>query len=138
MPLTRPTAPPLRRWQAATKFAGSAIDVISHTGSVMRVTSLNAKGSWTRSYDTSREVVQKNAEGVVCKTTAWWEGAPEGLSTSPFIQRVSSLCWQDGRMVKPAQRLVEVARMWGSTRAGGHHAARRTGAVWWHRQPVVA
>lgn len=62
--------------QAALKFAGSAIDVISHHGSAMRVTSLNAKGSWYRVYDTEREVTQQNAEGVRCKTTAWWDGEP--------------------------------------------------------------
>jgi len=68
---------PLRRtlWlQAALKFAGNAIDVISHAGVVMKVTSLNAKGSWYRIYDTEKEVTQPNAEGVMCKTTSWWEG----------------------------------------------------------------
>lgn len=61
--------------KAALKFGSSSVDVTSHCGSVMRVTSLNAKGSWTRCYDVDREVVQKNAEGVMCKTTSWWEGA---------------------------------------------------------------
>jgi hypothetical protein len=60
--------------KAAAKFGGSSIDVIAHTGSTMRVTSLNAKGSWTRTYDVDREVSQKNAEGTLCKTTSWWEG----------------------------------------------------------------
>lgn len=60
--------------QAAVKFAGSAVDVINHSGTVMRVTSLNAKGSWTRSYDTETEIAQRNAEGAMCKTTSWWEG----------------------------------------------------------------
>ncbi|KAL4447172.1 hypothetical protein ABPG77_007205 [Micractinium sp. CCAP 211/92] len=59
---------------AADKFGGSAIDLISHSGSAMRVTSLNAKGSWARVYDVDREVVQPNAEGTPCKTTSWWEG----------------------------------------------------------------
>lgn len=60
--------------KAADKFGGSAIDLISHSGSAMRVTSLNAKGSWARVYDVDREVVQPNAEGTPCKTTSWWEG----------------------------------------------------------------
>jgi len=34
--------------KAALKFGGSAVDVISHLGPVLRVTSLNAKASWTR------------------------------------------------------------------------------------------
>ena len=49
--------------KAALKFGGSAVDVCSHAGSLLTVTSLNAKGSWTRSYDVDREVVQGNAEG---------------------------------------------------------------------------
>lgn len=61
--------------KAALKFGGSAVDVISHSGPLLRVTSLNAKGSWTRSYDVEREVVQRNAEGTLCKTTSWWEGS---------------------------------------------------------------
>lgn len=116
-PLTRPTAPLPPRWQAATKFTGSAIDVISHTGSVMRVTSLNAKGSWTRSCDTSREVMQKNAEGVVCKTTSWWEGAAGGFS-NPSCSWIGTPHSQ-GRVADVKRRLmVEVTCMWGSRRAG--------------------
>lgn len=64
--------------KAALKFGGSAVDVCSHSGPLLRVTSLNAKGSWTRSYDVEKEVVQRNAEGTLCKTTSWWEGAGRG------------------------------------------------------------
>ena len=60
--------------KAALKFGGGSIDVVAHTGSTLRVTSLNAKGSWTRTYDVEWEVSQKNAEGTLCKTTSWWEG----------------------------------------------------------------
>ncbi|KAI3428227.1 hypothetical protein D9Q98_006607 [Chlorella vulgaris] len=62
--------------KAALKFGGAGVDVISHYGggSLMRVTSLNAKGSWSRQYDVDREVVQPNAEGTPCKTSSWWEG----------------------------------------------------------------
>lgn len=60
--------------KAASKFGGSAVDLIAHSGPVMRVTSLNAKGSWSRMYDTEREVTQRNAEGTMCRTTSWWEG----------------------------------------------------------------
>lgn len=71
--------------KAALKFggsAGSAADIVSHSGSLLTVTSLNAKGSWTRGYDTEREVAQKNAEGTVCKTTAWWDGELSSLLLS--------------------------------------------------------
>jgi hypothetical protein len=76
--------------KAALKFGGSAVDLVSHVGALMRVTSLNAKGSWSREYDLDREVVQSNAEGTPCKTTSWWEGrwgAPPllpGLSAVPL------------------------------------------------------
>jgi len=60
--------------KAAAKFGSSSCDVVSHTGTTVRVTSLNPKGSWTRTYDTDNIVEQLNAEGVQCKTTAWWEG----------------------------------------------------------------
>jgi hypothetical protein len=60
--------------KAAAKFGSSSCDVVSHTGTTLRVTSLNPKGSWTRTYDTENPVDQLNAEGVQCKTTAWWEG----------------------------------------------------------------
>lgn len=62
--------------RAALRFmgAGSSVDVVEQAGAVMTVTSLNPKGSWTRAYDTSRELMQPNAEGTPCKTTSWWEG----------------------------------------------------------------
>lgn len=61
--------------KAALQFGTNAVDIIAHAGTTVRITSLNAKGSWTRSYDTENTIVQPNAEGVQCKTTSWWEGA---------------------------------------------------------------
>jgi hypothetical protein len=75
--------------KAAVKFGGSSIDVIAHTGSTLRVTSLNAKGSWTRTYDVDREVTQKNAEGTLCKTTSWWEGEWRCLQCHPTAAAAS-------------------------------------------------
>jgi hypothetical protein len=69
--------------KAALKFGGSAVDVVAQSGSVLKVTSLNAKGSWHREYDTEREVTQPNAEGTLCKTTSWWEGATPAASLRP-------------------------------------------------------
>eukprot|EP00887_Chlorella_sp_A99_P002016 scaffold18.g2016.t1 len=63
--------------KAALRFmgGGSSVDVIAQSSSTqMRVTSLNPKGSWTRTYDAAHETTQENAEGTACKTTAWWEG----------------------------------------------------------------
>ncbi len=64
--------------KAALRFGGSAVDVIAHRGASMRVTSLNAKGSWTRVYDTEREVAQCDATGAQCRTNSWWEGERGG------------------------------------------------------------
>ena len=66
--------------KAALRFmgGGSSVDVIAQSGTArdttLTITSLNPKGSWMRTYDTARDVVQQNAEGTRCKTTAWWEG----------------------------------------------------------------
>lgn len=60
--------------KAALKFGCGSVDIISHVGTAIRITSLNCKGSWTRTYDTERLIQQPNVEGVICKTTAWWEG----------------------------------------------------------------
>ena len=60
--------------KAAVKFGSSTVDVIAHTGTTVRIASLNPKGSWTRAYDTERTITQSNAEGKSCKTTAWWDG----------------------------------------------------------------
>ena len=37
------------------------------------VTTINAKGSWTRKYVIGQEVRQKNAEGDDTVATAWWD-----------------------------------------------------------------
>lgn len=60
--------------KAALKFGTNSVDIISHAGSVLKVTSLNPKGSWSRTYDTEHALTQPNPEGIPCKTTAWWEG----------------------------------------------------------------
>lgn len=35
------------------------------------------------SYDVEREVVQRNAEGTLCKTTSWWEGELGARADAP-------------------------------------------------------
>ncbi|KAK2075740.1 hypothetical protein QBZ16_001481 [Prototheca wickerhamii] len=59
---------------AALRFGSSSVDLISHVGSEIKITSLCAKGSWARVYDTSRETRQPNPQGEACATTARWEG----------------------------------------------------------------
>jgi hypothetical protein len=61
--------------KAALKFAtNGTCDIVAHTGTALRITTLTAKGSWTRTCDTAHPVQQPNAEGVACATTSWWEG----------------------------------------------------------------
>lgn len=52
-----------------------ATDMIQQKGTALIITTLNAKGVWSRRYAAGKEVTQLNAAGVVCTTTAWWEGA---------------------------------------------------------------
>jgi hypothetical protein len=61
--------------KAALKFGAAGVDIVAHTGPTLRVTSLNVKGSWTRTYDTSKPVTQPDAAGASIKTTAMWEGS---------------------------------------------------------------
>lgn len=63
--------------KAAIRFGGgngSAVEFICSEGKSMTVTTLNAKGSWTRLYDTTQKVTQKTIDGAVCITTSWFEG----------------------------------------------------------------
>jgi hypothetical protein len=71
----------LRR--AALRFGTGAVDLVAHTGTAVKVTSLNAKGSWTRTYDTARAVDQRTADGAPAKTTAQWEGARAACRSRP-------------------------------------------------------
>ena len=101
--------------KAALKFGGSAVDLVAHSGPLLKVTSLNAKGSWFREYDVEREVVQRNAEGTMCKTSSWWEGAAGGV----LPLRMAALrahacgCCPHARRDKQSALLV-----WASTWAG--------------------
>ena len=40
------------------KYASKSVDLISHQGSTMRITSVNAKTSWTRTLQEGREISQ--------------------------------------------------------------------------------
>ncbi|RMZ56408.1 hypothetical protein APUTEX25_004631, partial [Auxenochlorella protothecoides] len=77
--------------KAALRFGSASVDLISHTGTTVKVTSLCAKGSWTREYDTAAAIKQRNAQGEMCATNARWEGSvlvstmegsPLGVATS--------------------------------------------------------
>lgn len=74
LPHSPPASTPPSSPQAALKFGSSSIDVVAQAGAEVKVTSLCAKGSWTRAYDTTREVRQRNPEGALCTTRTWWEG----------------------------------------------------------------
>ncbi|BDA41262.1 hypothetical protein COCOBI_02-0420 [Coccomyxa sp. Obi] len=56
------------------KYGGKSTDIVRQKGSIMTVTTVNAKGSWTRTLDTEKTLQQRNAEGTLCKTSAFWDG----------------------------------------------------------------
>lgn len=60
--------------KAALKFGSSSVEIIAHTGNVVRITTLNPKGSWDRKYDTSKKIMIKDIAGTECEVTTSWEG----------------------------------------------------------------
>lgn len=57
-----------------SKYGSQSVDVIKHQGITMKISSVNAKTSWTRTLQEGREIHQKDAEGNIVKTTCWWDG----------------------------------------------------------------
>lgn len=64
--------------KTCSKFGQRATDIVQLRGQTLTVATLNAKGVWSRRYTEGKELSQPNAAGVMCKTTAWWEGEREG------------------------------------------------------------
>lgn len=60
--------------KTCSKFGQHATDIVQQQGQTLTIATLNAKGVWVRRYAEGKEVSQPNAAGVVCKTTACWEG----------------------------------------------------------------
>jgi hypothetical protein len=60
--------------KTCSKFGQHATDIVQQQGQTLTIATLNAKGVWLRRYTEGKEVSQPNAAGVVCKTTACWEG----------------------------------------------------------------
>ena len=60
--------------KAAFRFGSSAVDLVHHEGSCIKIASLNAKGSWTRVCNTKSVIEQPDALGTRCRTSTWWEG----------------------------------------------------------------
>merc|ERR1712072_380177 len=52
---------------------GRSTDIVKQAGDLQVVTTINAKGAWTRKYIIGQEVKQKNAEGDETVATTWWE-----------------------------------------------------------------
>lgn len=52
---------------------GRSTDIVKQAGDLQVVTTINAKGAWTRKYIIGQEVKQKNAEGDDTVATTWWE-----------------------------------------------------------------
>lgn len=60
--------------KTCSKFGQHATDIVQQQGQTLTIATLNAKGVWLRRYTEGKELSQPNAAGVVCKTTACWEG----------------------------------------------------------------
>jgi hypothetical protein len=61
--------------KAALRFGTSAVELVRHAGARLDVTTLNAKGSWKRAYDTAAPTAFTNALGERVRAEARWEGA---------------------------------------------------------------
>ncbi len=61
--------------KTCSKFGMHATDIVQQMGQTLTITTLNAKGVWSRKYAEGKSLTQLNAAGVMCTTTAWWEGA---------------------------------------------------------------
>mmetsp|Transcript_14075 Transcript_14075/g.35575 ORF Transcript_14075/g.35575 Transcript_14075/m.35575 type:complete len:292 (+) Transcript_14075:119-994(+) len=62
---------PVRR--IAVPIMGRSTDIVKQVGDIQVVTTINAKGAWTRKFIVGKEVKQKNAEGDDTVAVAWWE-----------------------------------------------------------------
>ena len=75
--------------KCAQKYGERATDVVRDNGrGTLTVASLNARGVWCRKYTVGKELMQPNAAGTLCKTTAWWEGAQQRAGTLPRIHPI--------------------------------------------------
>ena len=54
--------------KAAVKYGSKATDIIKHKGSELRITTVNAKGSWSRVLSVGRETVQVSTEDLHCNS----------------------------------------------------------------------
>ncbi|KAK9801401.1 hypothetical protein WJX73_006338 [Symbiochloris irregularis] len=57
------------------KYGSQSTDIIKHSGNSLRITTVNAKASWTRDVAEGREVSQRNALGEAVKVAGAWEGS---------------------------------------------------------------
>ncbi|EIE25023.1 hypothetical protein COCSUDRAFT_61272 [Coccomyxa subellipsoidea C-169] len=90
--------------KALMKYGAKSTDIVRHKGSLMTVTTVNAKGSWTRTLDTEKTLQQRSAEGRLCKTTAFWDGKihksrMEPVEGSPQGRRTESWRFMDSGMM---------------------------------------
>ncbi|KAK9819583.1 hypothetical protein WJX72_000010 [[Myrmecia] bisecta] len=58
----------------AHKYGSKSTDIVKQKGAVLKITTVNAKASWTRVLHEGKTVSQADAEGIMCKTTSWWDG----------------------------------------------------------------
>ncbi|CAK0783750.1 hypothetical protein CVIRNUC_006949 [Coccomyxa viridis] len=107
--------------KAMIKYGSKSTDIIKTKGATMKIVTVNAKGSWTRLLDTDRPVHQRNAMGLLCKVSSFWDGAIHKSQFEPadpsLKPRLESWRYMDGGMmvVRSALRLEkgrEVVMFW--------------------------
>ena len=59
--------------RVAVPIMGRSTDIVKQAGDLQVVTTINAKGAWTRKYIIGKEIEQKNAEGDDTVATCWWD-----------------------------------------------------------------
>lgn len=60
--------------KVAVKFGGRSTDIISQKGGKIKITTVNAKGSYSRKMMVGKGVSQRNVEGDMVTCTTWWDG----------------------------------------------------------------
>ncbi|KDD73655.1 hypothetical protein H632_c1959p0, partial [Helicosporidium sp. ATCC 50920] len=117
--------------KAALKFGGSCAELISIHDSEVRVTSLNAKGSWSRKYSLSKAVDLPDALGSRCRATARLEGP--ALQT--LLEGGSLGCVESWRYVDRGSMVVKTTVTPGPV-AG--HPARPPATMHWYFDRMAA
>lgn len=99
----------------ATDVGSKSVDIIhaygggrsgTATTASLRITTVNARGAWTRTLTPGREVSQRDAEGRAVRTSCWWEGGVHKAVHAAADGRREVESW---RSVDGGHQIVRVA-----------------------------